>query len=253
MLLPGIVSVTFRELSPQAIIDLARDNGLKGIGWGSDVHVPPGKTTLARQLYQRANLVGVETAAYCSYYRLGESPRSEFADILSSAISLSAPRIRVWAGAKPSAEADADYRRAVAEEARRLAGLALKQNIEIVCEWHGGTLTDTNESGLAFLKEVNHSNFGTYWQPPVGASCRNCINALSGLLPYLRGVHVFHWEGTERRPLAEGRERWLRWLNVVAKAPRSIFALLEFVRDDDPANLPADAETLRKMLVTIEH
>lgn len=251
MLLPGIVSVTFRDLPPESIIDLARANGLKGIGWGSDVHVPPGKTTLARTLYQKANIAGVETAAYCCYYRLGQSPRSEFADILSSAIALSAPRIRVWAGAKPSAEADADYRRAVVEEARRLADLALKQNIEIVCEWHGGTLTDTNESGLAFLQEVGHSNFGTYWQPPVDSDCRSCVDALCSLNPYLRGVHVFHWEGTERRPLAEGWQRWLRWLRVIAQAPRSVFAQIEFVRDDDPANLRADAETLREMLAIV--
>ena len=39
---PGLVSVTFRQLAPEALIDLAARAGLAAIEWGADIHVPPG-------------------------------------------------------------------------------------------------------------------------------------------------------------------------------------------------------------------
>ena len=37
----GLVSVSFRGLSPEEIIRIAKDAGLSRIEWGSDVHAPP--------------------------------------------------------------------------------------------------------------------------------------------------------------------------------------------------------------------
>lgn len=36
----GLVSVSFRGLSPEEIIRIAKDAGLNRIEWGSDVHAP---------------------------------------------------------------------------------------------------------------------------------------------------------------------------------------------------------------------
>ncbi len=36
----GLTSVTFRQLTVDQIITLARETGCTGIEWGSDVHVP---------------------------------------------------------------------------------------------------------------------------------------------------------------------------------------------------------------------
>ena len=36
---PGILSITFRKISPQQIIDLCVENRLQTIEWGGDVHV----------------------------------------------------------------------------------------------------------------------------------------------------------------------------------------------------------------------
>ncbi len=41
----GLVSVTFRQLSPEEIVRVAREAGLTVIEWGGDVHVPPGDST----------------------------------------------------------------------------------------------------------------------------------------------------------------------------------------------------------------
>ena len=71
-------------------------------------------------------------------------------------------------------------------------------------------------------------------------------------LPRLIGLHVFHWDGKtrERLPLVDGSEAWAAYL---AKAPKcgDLFASLEFVADDDPENMVADAATLREWLARV--
>ena len=42
MIYPGLVSVTFRKLSPEEIVQLVVSSGLKGIEWGGDIHLPHG-------------------------------------------------------------------------------------------------------------------------------------------------------------------------------------------------------------------
>ena len=37
MLIPGLVSITFRPLSPREIVDLVAEAGLKAIEWGGVV------------------------------------------------------------------------------------------------------------------------------------------------------------------------------------------------------------------------
>ena len=45
----GLTSVTFRQLSVDEIIALARETGCTGIEWGSDVHIKPKQLDLAGQ------------------------------------------------------------------------------------------------------------------------------------------------------------------------------------------------------------
>ena len=46
----GLVSITFRRLNPLEIVSLVAENGLTAIEWGGDIHVPPGKLKLARDV-----------------------------------------------------------------------------------------------------------------------------------------------------------------------------------------------------------
>jgi len=45
---PGLVTVTFRQLSPEQIANAAKKAGLQVLEWGGDVHVPAGDTMRAR-------------------------------------------------------------------------------------------------------------------------------------------------------------------------------------------------------------
>lgn len=249
MIRPGLVSITFRRLSPAEIVDLAAESRLEAIEWGGDVHVPHGDLAAARHAAAVTRDAGLAVAAYGSYYRVAEEDQPPFETILETAVDLGADRIRVWAARRGSADADDAFRDRVASETRRIADLAAAENVRIIYEWHGGTLTDTTESAVALLRAVGHDNVGTYWQPLRRMPTEQCLAAMDAVAEWLAGLHVFTWdrETGERLPLSDGRDCWPQYLTRAA-AGRDMYALLEFVPDNDPAGLARDAETLRRWL-----
>ena len=70
MLIPGLVSVTFRQLAPREIVQLAAAAGLRGIEWGGDIHVPHGDLQAARAVRDITAAAGLQVLAYGSYFRL---------------------------------------------------------------------------------------------------------------------------------------------------------------------------------------
>jgi 3-dehydroshikimate dehydratase len=249
----GLVSVSFRNLDPQEIIELCVDCGLQGIEWGGDVHVPPGDLARASQVSEMTREAGLSVAAYGSYYFLGgDTKGSQFADVLETAINLQAPVIRIWAGQKASSECtEQDWVEAV-EDSRRVADMAAGEDIKIAYEYHQGTLTDTNESAMKLLDSVNHPNVFTFWQPPNGKETAYCLDGLQTVIDAgkLSSLHVFHWWPgyKERHLLQAGAERWLSYLQLAIEAPGDRLACLEFSKDDDPENTRRDAATLMQLI-----
>jgi 3-dehydroshikimate dehydratase len=238
MFLPGLVSVTFRKLSPREIVALVRRAGLTGIEWGGDIHAPHGDLARAREVRAATLDAGLRVAAYGSYYRAGWSERNGL------------PFARVLDTAAASANTDTAARQAVTEDLIRISSAASEAGISVSTEFHGDTLTDTNESALRLLREVAHPGFFTCWQPHNGEATEECAAGLRALLPRVGNVHVFHWWPTaaERRPLSEGAARWAEFLRELAALPGERFALLEFVRDDSEAAFLRDAATLLSWL-----
>jgi sugar phosphate isomerase/epimerase len=250
MLIPGLVSITFRKLSPEEIIPLCQRAGVQCIEWGGDVHVPPGSSARARDVGRLTREAGLMVSAYGSYYRLGTNEAGSFEAVLASAAALGAPTIRLWAGRKGSAETAIDERCEVIADALRVADLAARKGITISLEYHGGTLTDDRESVRALLGELAHPNIEFLWQPTNGEGVEPCASRLLEVLPRLRNVHVFHWWPTaaERHPLAEGEARWRTYIEIVRESGRDADFLLEFVKEDAPEQFVADAATLTRWL-----
>lgn len=252
MLSPGLVSVTFRQLSAEGIIDLACQAGLKSIEWGGDIHVPAGDVTRAREVGQKTREAGLCVAAYGSYYRLGVSEEQglSFAPVLASARALETPTIRVWAGNKGSAKCSLLERQNIVDDALRVARLAADAGITISLEYHDDTLCDTQASVRELLMEMADPSIEFLWQPSHGESLESCLSRLHDVLPRLRNVHVFHWWPThqERHPLIEGESRWRRYIEVVSETGKKVDFLLEFVSGDAPQQLLADAKVLADWL-----
>lgn len=248
----GLVSVTYRPLSPRDIVDLSRKAGLDCIEWGGDIHVPPGNPKIAREVAILTRDAGLTVSAYGSYYRLNTSDADglPFEHVLESAVALNAPTIRVWAGNRASAESDTAYRQAVAADALRIADLAQKAGITISYEYHGNTLTDSIASAVALLESTKHPAIKTLWQPINGAEMETCCESLRSVLDRLSNVHVFHWwpSTKERHPLSEGAPRWKTYLDILRQAKKNPDLMLEFVPQDDPEILAREAATVRSWL-----
>lgn len=254
MLIPGLVSITFRQLSPQAIIDLVAEANLKTIEWGGDIHVPHGDTQQAQQVAQWTSDAGLTVAAYGSYYRLA-TDEMPFSQVLDTTLALNAPTVRVWAGNKGSAEADDIYRQRVVDEARDIVEASAKTGITVSLEFHDNTLTDTEASAIALIEAVNHDSLKLYWQPPHRISDEAQLSSLQSFLPYLTNVHVFQWhrdhpQVRERYLLEQGEADWQPFLALLNTSQRDHATMIEFVRDDEPDNFKKDAATLLSWLAS---
>ena len=252
MIRPGLVSVTFRKLSPRQIVDLVVEAGLDAIEWGGDVHAPHGDGATARAIAQMTADAGLVIPTYGSYYRVGHPELVDFGDVLTSALALGAPTIRVWAGRLGSAEADAGYWEAVVADSQRIVDQAASEGVAVAYEFHGNTLTDTAASARRLLQAVERPTLSSLWQPPKGSTVEQNRAGIDTIAPWLSHIHVFAWRMEEgqaiRLPLSAHASVWPESLSRIDALGGERYALLEFVLDDDPAQLLADAATLRSWL-----
>ena len=250
----GLCSVTLRQLPRGEVLNAASRAGLGCIEWGGDIHVPPGDPAEAARAAAESRAGNVRVASYGSYFRAGPHDAEQFAPVLAAAVALGAPRIRIWAGDTASAQVSAEQRDAVVAASRAAATRAADAGVRLAFEFHGGTLTDTAESTVRLLEEVDHPAVSTYWQPPVGLDDDDALAGLRKVLPWVSTVHVFSWwPTTERLPLRHRAELWRRVFGLLRRGGRSYDALLEFVAGDSPERLADDARTLARLIDDARH
>ncbi len=253
MLTPGLVSISFRSLSPQEICDLCVRSGLKAVEWGGDVHVPAGDIQTAEQVRRLSADSGLKIAAYGSYYRAGQ-PESDFDSVLKTALVLGAPQIRIWAGTLASKDCSQAQRQAVVSSILACAHKAAAKNLKIVLEYHGNTLTDDRESVRLLLSETLSAgdSLRFYWQPRWDWSESERLASLEDLGDRLSSLHVFTWQHharqIDRLALQAGEGMWQQVLHHPMVLKNAPYALLEFVTNDNPELLLRDAATLNRWL-----
>lgn len=200
--------------------------------------------------------VGLRVVSYGSYYRVGDPPATSFESVLETALALGAPGVRVWAGTRASAAADAAYRAAVVQDGVRIADLAAAAGLAVAYEFHGQTLTDTAASARALMESLARPNVRSYWQPRTAATTvDDNLSQMAAVAPWLSHLHVFSWRAESvpkphvtRQPLRDGMAEWKRYLAQARGDGQDRYAMLEFVRDDSPAALREDAATLLELL-----
>lgn len=246
----GLVSISFRDKSPQTIITEVCRAGLGGIEWGGDVHVPPKNLENARMVGEMTRAAGLKVISYGSYYRLGCSanPGRDFRAVLDTAYALGTAVVRIWAGNKGSSEVTQEQLERLREEAFELALMADGYGIDIGLECHHGTLTDTWQSSLDFLRKVNHPRLKMYWQPNQFKSVEYNKKAAEVIAPYSINIHVFHWDAEKRYPLEEGEGVWKLYLQPFLSTGKKYGLLLEFMHDNRIESLMETSKTLLKWL-----
>ena len=247
MFIPGLVSVTYRPMTPAQIISAAREAGLSAIEWGGDIHVPHGDTGRAAVTGGMTRGAGLMPISYGTYYytgTYGDDYMHKFRKCLECADILGAPNLRLWAGKKNSEDVGADERAAMVTELRACARAAAGRGKTISFEYHGNSLTNRAPSAVRLIEEIAEPNVSLYWQPNQFVSFEQNIENLKLVLPYVSNVHVFAWLGRDRFLLSEHADMWHAYMDILASTGREHGMLLEFVPGDDSAKLPTEAATL---------
>ena len=256
MIVPGMVSATFKAESPDFVLAALQKADLHAVEWSEKWHVPAGDTQFAKELRDKTLAQGVEIAAYGSYYRLGENadPAKDFLPSVQNAAAMGAPLMRIWGGSKPSAELPAGERTALAQEVKTISDIAKEYGVKVALEWHKNTVTDTNESAEAFLDEAGADNLYCLWQPTVALNMQQRCDGLDMLESRgrLLNLHVYYWLEGKRRPFAEGLDEWRQYLQHVNKNERR-YGLLEFVLADTEEQFLADAAQWKQLLTETHH
>lgn len=250
MIIPGLVSVTFRKKTPQEIVALCEKAQLKAIEWGGDLHVPPCSAN-AKEIRSMCQSAGIEICSYGSYYRVTQ-PMEELYACLDTAHELGTKIVRIWCGPKGSAAAEQDGDRAmIVDSLLRCAEAARERSLTLALEYHGNTLTDDRNSvkRLVWETESVSDALSFYWQPRWDWTTPERLSSLDDVRSRLSHLHVFTWahekEGIVRLPLEKGA---FIWENVLSTFSEDHHALLEFVENDSDEALLRDAASLNQWI-----
>ncbi len=235
----GLVSVSFRNHTPEEILIAMQKAGLSVIEWGSDMHVPPEKADAIAGLQSR---YGIKCSAYGTYFRIGVTPMEELENYIRAAKILGTNILRLWCGHQNGEEYSPEEKTALFSMCKTAAELAEKNGVILCMECHGGTYTNAKETAYALMQAVDSPHFKMYWQPNQYKTEEENIAYAKLLSPYVVHLHVFNWKGKEKYPLREATETWQKYL-ACFDADKTL--LLEFMPDGKLETLQEEAEALR--------
>lgn len=241
----GLVSISFRDLSPEEIINSAKNSGLKWIEWGSDVHAPCNNSERLANIAKCQLEANIGCSSYGTYFTIGIDELDVLENHILAAKMLGTSVLRLWCGDKGSKEYEQKDLLKVYGECKKAATLAESHGVVLCMECHNNTLTDTKESALALMETVNSSAFRMYWQPNQHCSEAENMEYLTKLKPYIYHLHVFNWKGDKRYSLSSAIEMWKRYLSCL-EGERML--LLEFMPDDRIESLHKEADALRQIV-----
>ena len=240
----GLVSISFRDRTPEEIVKYTALAGLDGIEWGGDVHSPHGDISAANKIRALTEQNKLTIPEYGSYYKIATSEPELFDGVLASAKALGTKIIRVWAGSKASDCFKNDEYAAAVADAKRICALA--GDITVALECHPKTLTDDYYTALAFIHDVDMPNLKMFWQPNQYRPLEYNLEAIKALLPYIVSVHVFSWVRNDKYPLAYGESSWKKYIELLSA--KELNYMLEFMHDGNIETLAETARVLREWL-----
>jgi sugar phosphate isomerase/epimerase len=249
MLRSGVVSITLKEKTAEELIRLAVKAGLAGIAWSENYHIAAGDLSVAARLRTETESAGLKVVSYGSYFRLGteENFGEVFKKTLATARELGAPAMRVWAGNKSSVDVSREEFKRIVRESAIIADMAAEFDIKVAYEWHGNTLTDTNESAMKLLGAVNNKNLYCLWQPSAHLDEAGRREGLGLLKDKLLNIHTYYWVDKRRCPLEEGKTAWREYFKLIDRTADH-YLLMEFVKDDSEEQFLKDAAVLNNWI-----
>ena len=240
----GLVSVSFRDHTPEEILTAMKDVGLSCIEWGSDVHAPCHDRERISAIAELQGRYGIACSSYGTYFRLGETPIAELADYIAAAKMLGTDILRLWCGKKSGANMTAEERADLLDQCRRAAEIAETYGVTLCMECHRHTFTEHPNDAVWLMQSVDSPHFRMYWQPFQWLTAEESMEIAKKIAPYAEHIHVFNWKDKKRLPLKDAADEWREFLSAFP-TPRTL--LLEFMPDDRLETLAVEAAALKEI------
>ena len=245
MFYSGLLSVSFRGKSAEQIVKEAKENGLKFIEWGSDVHVPIRDDERLQEVVALQKEYGISCCSYGTYFYLGEDSLEDLPEYIRNAKALGTDILRLWAGKKNPDLYTEEEKQAFFQECRKAAKIAEEANVTLCLECHNHTYTENKDSALEIMEAVNSPAFKMYWQPGTDKSIEDNIEYLRLIKKWIVHIHVYHWENQKPVPLENGRQHWLTYMK---EFDDDRYFLMEFMPDSAPDRLAIQTATLQSFI-----
>lgn len=241
----GLVSVSFRDRTPEDILKEMQRAGLSCIEWGSDVHAPCTDRARLREIAALQAQYGIRCASYGTYFRFGKTPIAELEDYIAAAGILGTDILRLWCGTKSGAEMTDEEKSALLAECRAAAEIAAREGVTLCMECHKKTFTERPSDAIRLMEQVDSPHFRMYWQPFQWQTVSENVENAKKIAPFTTHIHVFNWRGEDKLPLADAVPEWLMYLQPFS-TPRTL--LLEFMPDGRLESLCREADALRSII-----
>ena len=241
----GLVSVSFRQHTPAAILESAKAAGLSLIEWGSDVHAPCRDLERLNMLVRMQDQYGFACSSYGTYFRLGETPLDELLDYVRAAKLLGTRVLRLWCGSKSGADMNQQERNELLEICRRASKIAEENDVLLCMECHRNTFTQSPDDAVWLMESVHSKHFRMYWQPFQWQSVEENVSNAKKIAPYAECIHVFHWKNDAKLPLGQAADEWRAYLKHF---PTFTPLLLEFMPNGTLEELAQEASSLKSII-----
>ena len=240
----GLVSISFRQLSPRELAALCAENQLHWIEWGSDVHAPCTDKERLSEIISLQKEYGLGCSSYGTYFKLGVHDTQELFGYMQAAKALGTNILRLWCGGKNFEDMTAEERTFVISESKKAAAIAEQAQVVLCMECHNNTFTNRKEAAYMLMQAVDSKHFRMYWQPNQYRTEEENLKYAALLAPFTEHLHVFNWEGAEKHPLGAAVAQWQKYL---ACFPGDRCCLLEFMPDDRLESLAEEARALKEI------
>ena len=241
----GLVSVSFRALSPKEILEGMKGTALTCIEWGSDVHAPCTDPKKLNEIAELQAEYGITCSSYGTYFRLGQTPIDELESYIAAAKILGTNTLRLWCGAISGANMSNAEREALVKECRSAARIAEAHGVTLCMECHKGTFTESPDDAVYLMMAVGSPSFRMYWQPFQWQTPEQNVANAQKISPYAEHIHVFNWKDDKKLPLADATDEWREYLSKFS-GPRTL--LLEFMPNGSIGELMQEAKALENII-----
>ena len=253
----GLCTIAFQDKPLEEVIDIAADHGFDGIElWGKPPHLPADyDENYAKNVKDMAQRKGLEISAFGSYIDpLMHLHQKHFEEAFKIAHDLGTDVVRIWSGGGSSRSIAPSDKRLIHFRLVSITQWANFRNIRLGLEMHNNHLTDSVESILEIIEDVNLPALKTYYQPLARSDADEPHAAAEKLAAHIVNVHAQNFDEKGKAcPIADGVVDYTRIVEILGKAGYDGYLEVEFVHGDNKLEaLQRDRDYLASLIDTTD-